>query len=95
MISKAVAELGQRIRSQQNVFPRSWKAFQAIDKAVKKFGYNHPRKTTAADDRPRILQVKRVRYQSAAPLLSNCVQHLGDKCRGLSTSQRKPIRPPS
>ncbi|GFS71299.1 uncharacterized protein TNCV_5050461 [Trichonephila clavipes] len=51
--------------------------------AVGKIGGGHPRKTTAVYDCYIVLQTKEPDTSQQAPLLSNCVQQQGDKCRGL------------
>ncbi|GFW67256.1 uncharacterized protein TNCV_2698661 [Trichonephila clavipes] len=82
----------------KRVISRAWKAFQTTGKAVSEVGGTvRGRQLQGTAD---ILSCMRKEVYSSqqASLLSNCLQHRGDKCRGLlwqTPSQRGPIRPPS
>ncbi|GFV41590.1 uncharacterized protein TNCV_3627411 [Trichonephila clavipes] len=73
---RSLTSVAEVLGMNKRVVPRSWKTFQTLGTAIRKFGEGHARKRTAVDDQdPDTSQ--------QVPLLSNFVQQKGDKCCGL------------
>ncbi|GFY23283.1 transposable element Tcb2 transposase [Trichonephila clavipes] len=65
---RTVTNVAAKFGVNKSVVSRALKAFQTTGTAVRKIGGDHPRMTTAGDDRCIILQAKRGRRLSASAI---------------------------
>ncbi|GFU99490.1 transposable element Tcb2 transposase [Trichonephila clavipes] len=65
---RIVTSVAAKFGINKSVVSRALKAFQTTGTAVRKIGGDHPKTTTAGNDRCIILQVKRGRQQSASAI---------------------------
>ena len=80
---RSVTSVADEFGINKSVVSRAWKAFQTTGTAVRKVGGGRSRKQPQRMTDISSCRRKEPETSQQAPLLSNCVQQQGDKCRGL------------